>query len=240
MTRSVATGKASVGHFDETVKGLKTSSLIDVIRVDLKINPKKILVVGCGSGLEAGQLAREFGAETVGIDTTEDFDFNHAASAPARLLQMDALDLHFEDESFDFIFSFHALEHIPGPTRALSEMSRVLRKGGTYLIGTPNRSRLIGYIGSARPLHQKIKFNIADLRMRLRGKWSNEQGAHAGFSVDELSGLCRNAFGSVLDVSSNYYLRAYRSKRKLVELLIRTRLNAVAYPCVYVAGCKDA
>lgn len=47
----------------------------------------------------------------------------------------------YPDESFDFVVSSHVLEHIPtvdGP-RFFSEISRILKKGGIAVIGTPNR-----------------------------------------------------------------------------------------------------
>lgn len=39
-------------------------------------------------------------------------------------------DLPFADDSFDFIFSIQALEHIPSPARVLSEIRRTIRSGG--------------------------------------------------------------------------------------------------------------
>lgn len=226
--------------FNEALKSKKTIALLKVIRDELKIEPRRILVVGCGSGLEAGMLAREFQAETYGIDLVEEFDFDHAGSHPAKLLKMDARDLRFEDDHFDFVFSFHALEHIPGPDRALAEMARVLAPGGAYVVGTPNKARLVGYVGSARPLRQKIKFNLMDLGMRLRGKWSNEQGAHAGFTLSELKQLCSTAFGSSQAVSDAYYHRLYASKKGWLDMLTRLGVKSFIYPCVYVAGSKRA
>jgi SAM-dependent methyltransferase len=43
---------------------------------------------------------------------------------------MDAQQLLFRDELFDFVFSLNAFEHIPDPSRALQEISRVLKPGG--------------------------------------------------------------------------------------------------------------
>jgi SAM-dependent methyltransferase len=52
---------------------------------------------------------------------------------------MDALDLRFEDASFDFVVSFGSIEHfggVPGAERALAEISRVLKPGGVAAIST--------------------------------------------------------------------------------------------------------
>lgn len=45
-------------------------------------------------------------------------------------MQMNAVDLKFEDESFDFVFSHDAFEHVGSPEDVLREAMRVVRKGG--------------------------------------------------------------------------------------------------------------
>jgi len=45
--------------------------------------------------------------------------------------------LPFEDNSVDMIFSYHTLEHIPDYLFALSEIYRVLKHGGRFLVGLP-------------------------------------------------------------------------------------------------------
>jgi SAM-dependent methyltransferase len=47
---------------------------------------------------------------------------------------MDAQQLLFRDGLFDFVFSLNAFEHIPDPGRALQEISRVLKPGGTVFL----------------------------------------------------------------------------------------------------------
>ena len=197
---------------------------------------RDVLVVGCGSGAEAAFLSCFFHSKVVGIDVKDGFD--PAAAAEADLRVMDATDLAFGDHSFDLVYSFHALEHIDDPERALSEMQRVLRPGGFYCIGTPNRRRVVGYIGSQTSLANKIRWNLQDLSMRLRGRFRNEYGAHAGFTADELRDACRNAFGEADEVTDGYYRRRYDRGRaaQMVETLISTRTSRFLFPCVYFAG----
>jgi SAM-dependent methyltransferase len=45
--------------------------------------------------------------------------------------------LPFETSSIDLIFSYHTLEHIPDYLFALSEIYRVLKPGGIFLLGVP-------------------------------------------------------------------------------------------------------
>ena len=196
----------------------------------------KTVVCKRASGYEAGILARHFNAETIGIDLCEEFSFDRVGSAPAKLMRMDAQSLDFADEQFDLVFSFHALEHMQNPETALKQMARVLRPGGIFCIGTPNKSRLVGYVGSATTFGEKIRSNWHDWRMRFAGRWDNTKGAHAGFTTNELLGLCRAAFGEANDISGDYYKTLYR--RTTVRKLVVSPLRHIVLPCVYVCGVR--
>jgi SAM-dependent methyltransferase len=55
------------------------------------------------------------------------------------VVNMDALDLRFEDETFDYAVSFSSIEHFGGraqAARGLAEMARVVRPGGVLAIAT--------------------------------------------------------------------------------------------------------
>lgn len=106
----------------------KTVILADLMCQQLNSVPTKILVVGCGKGIEAAVLAQYLGASVTGIDIVT--DFNARAGLFADLRRGDATGMEFADESFDFVYSFHALEHIPDFRAALREMRRVLRPAG--------------------------------------------------------------------------------------------------------------
>jgi SAM-dependent methyltransferase len=226
-------------EFNEKVKGEKTEALIEVLSAFFERKLKNILVVGCGSGREAGMLARAFGADVVGIDLGDDYTFDHQGSAPAKLFFMDAREMTFPCNSFDMVFSFHTLEHIPEPQRALKEMSRVLRSGGIYMVGTPNKSRLIGGFTSPYPLRLKVLWGLQDLHKRLTGQWSNEAGAHAGFTRSELSTYCSTAFGDATDISDLYYRSLYKRRSTAIGAIIKSGLKNIIFPCVYVAGTKS-
>jgi len=208
----------------------KTEALAKLIRRHLG-EPRKILVVACGSGAEAGVLARTFDAETIAFDI-DPSHFDLELAAPATMMTMDAERLAFPDRHFDLVYSFHGLEHFANPQLAIAEMERVAVKG--IVIGTPNKSRLIGYVGSVAPLATKVRWNLADLKARLRGRWSNEAGAHAGFSGAVLEAMCDGSFGDAREVTDEYYARLYPKYRRLLSVLRRSRLSSVVYPSVYV------
>jgi ubiquinone/menaquinone biosynthesis C-methylase UbiE len=52
--------------------------------------------------------------------------------------QSSALELPFEDNSFDVVHSWDFLHHVPDVRKAVSEVSRVLRPGGRYIAVEPN------------------------------------------------------------------------------------------------------
>jgi SAM-dependent methyltransferase len=216
----------------------KTALVADIICKLFGWTPSRVLVVGCGTGREAAQLALSWNAQVTGIDLAPRFDPN--AARCATLLHGDATALDFPDGAFDFVYSYHALEHIPQYRRALHEMQRVLAKDGRYCIGTPNRQRLVGYLGSENvTLGDKLRWNLVDWKARLRGKFRNEFGAHAGFTRSELRRELTEALGPAVDITTSYYLRVYAQKQKYVQWLETFRLASLLFPAVYFAGHRS-
>jgi SAM-dependent methyltransferase len=197
--------------------------------------PSRVLAVGCGDGSEAAVLADLLGCEVVGVDIAD--NFHPDARARVELVVADAAELPFTDSSFDLVFSFHALEHVSRPIEAIGEMRRVVRDVGGLWVGTPNRSRLVGYLGSRdASTRDKIGWNIADWRKRLRGRFRNEYGAHAGFTRSELQALIGARFRIVVDETPAYYELLYPRHRRALSILERLRLAKFVFPAVYFSG----
>lgn len=215
----------------------KTEKIAGVIQ---RIYPGKIerlLVVGCGDGVEAAILARELNAKVIGIDLEGSFDARAAQTVDLRI--GDAMKLEFDAESFDFVFSYHALEHISDPNLALCEMKRVLKKGGGFWIGTPNRTRIVGYIGAKEgTLGEKVRWNLSDYSARLRGQFRNEYGAHAGFSARELQSMLSAVFSVVNNVSDLYFTTIYARYPLAMKAVGTWPFPNVVYPSVYFSGLK--
>lgn len=216
----------------------KTEILADIIHQYVQRSISRLLVVGCGSGIEAAILGRELNASVVGIDLNS--SFNKGASAMADLRQGDATALQFEEGTFDFVFSYHALEHIPDYHKALFEMRRVLTEDGAYCIGTPNRSRLIGYLGSKEATTwQKLKWNCVDWSARARGRFRNEFGAHAGFTRDELQNELMRTLGKGDEITLLYYRRLYPRHEKVINLLEVLGMGSILFPSIYFIGSRN-
>ena len=93
----------------------------------------QVLDVGCGKGHLVKALS-ELGVDAVGIDLNP--NAADVAVVP-RVRTMSAVNLEFGDETFEAVVSFHAIEHIPSIEEALSEMARVVKRGGKVLLVYP-------------------------------------------------------------------------------------------------------
>ena len=51
--------------------------------------------------------------------------------------KVDLLELPFDDQSYDFVFASHVLEHIPNDRQAISEIRRILKPSGVAMLPVP-------------------------------------------------------------------------------------------------------
>lgn len=51
-----------------------------------------------------------------------------------QFLEMNAENLEFEDDSFDTVCISHALHHLASINKVITEMKRVLKKGGNFIL----------------------------------------------------------------------------------------------------------
>ncbi len=97
----------------------------------------RVLDVACGSGATALLLARERGCVTVGVDLGARAIERATAAAGgerASFLLGDAEALPLPDASFDVALSECSLCTFPDKPRAIAELTRVVRPGGTIAI----------------------------------------------------------------------------------------------------------
>ena len=86
----------------------------------------KVLEVGIGTGLSMAAYPSH--CEVTGIDLTADMLEKAQEKADEngwrhfRLLEMDALNLTFPDNSFDYVLSFHVISVVPDPVRMMREI----------------------------------------------------------------------------------------------------------------------
>ncbi len=103
-------------------------------------NGLRVLDVGCGLGDDLVDMARAIGPSgtVTGVDSSEallEIANQNIKNGPENieLVKGDALNLDFEDDSFDRCKTDRTLQHIPDPKMALAEMYRVLKPEGIML-----------------------------------------------------------------------------------------------------------
>ena len=198
------------------------------------------VVIGCGSGDEVVYMRRALlSNRVVGVDMLT--GFSTTARAEGCVAVGDAESLPFQSEGFDFAAAFHSLEHVGDPRSALAEILRVLRPGAWFYMGVPNKSRLVGYLGSFdASTWQKITWNLTDWKARLLGRFENELGAHAGFGRHELIRLLEERFTNVQLLTEEFVRFKYagRLPGPALNLLFAPKIIDYAVPAHYAISQK--
>jgi SAM-dependent methyltransferase len=112
----------------------------------MKLKPNmKVLDAGCGSGAVTRLIARRvFPEEVVGLDMDPLF-----IEEARRLAESEGIenvrfdignieDLEYDDGSFDLSYCRFVLMHLHDPVKAVSELKRVTKKGGSVAAADPD------------------------------------------------------------------------------------------------------
>ena len=125
------------------------------------VGHKSVLEIGCGTGFGASHLSKIASSITAidiwqaGISLCQT---QYRRDGNLNFIAADAVKLPFKSDRFDAVTSIHVIEHI-NPKMVLtylSEIKRVLKRGGVFVVSTPNsRIRLLPFQKPCNPAHQK-------------------------------------------------------------------------------------
>lgn len=114
-------------------------SRLERVIEDLEIPPgAKVLEVGAGTGTSFP--AYPIHCDVTGIDLAPDMlsrarqKIQEKGWTHLKVMKMDALDLEFPDDTFDYIMAFHVVTVVPDPIRMIEEAKRVCKPGGKIVI----------------------------------------------------------------------------------------------------------
>ncbi|WP_010304048.1 class I SAM-dependent methyltransferase [Candidatus Odyssella thessalonicensis] len=157
---------------------------------------KKVLEIGCGLGTMLMNWARN-GAECTGVDlnptsieqSKKRFEL-HGLTADIRL--EDANYLPFDDNQFDYVWSWGVLHHSPNLELSIKELFRVLKPGGGFGIMLYSRESLYQWYMTDYTegfLHREAKF-LSPLELNSRyGDGHREEGNPHTWPVTQKEGL---------------------------------------------------
>lgn len=101
--------------------------------------------------------------------------------------QIDMTNIPFDNNTFDYIFCIHVLEHIPDDRKAMNELYRVLKLGGTAYLCVPLK----------KTFHEDLSIADPKERTRLYGQYDHVRNydfetfrhrlSDAGFNTDIIS-----------------------------------------------------
>jgi len=130
----------------------------------------RVLEVGVGTGLSLGAYPRH--CQVTGVDLAPEM-LEQAQEKITRngwrhlqVIEMDALNLKFADNTFDYVMAFHVVSVVPDAGRLMREVLRVSKPGATVAIINHFRSRnriLAALDSSIEPLTRRLGWHTLSL-----------------------------------------------------------------------------
>lgn len=111
----------------------------EIVRQVEAAEGENILDIGCGNGNILKTLTGRRPGNYYGVDLSPAMIGEAKKRLPegVNLQIADVVNLPFADQSFDILLCNASFHHYEEPDKAISEMHRVLRPGGTLILGDP-------------------------------------------------------------------------------------------------------
>ena len=121
------------------VQRLHEAALME--RLGGRVEGGRVLEIGCGRGVGTEIIFERFGAgEVHAFDVDPDMVAQarrRLSEYPANLLTLfegDAAAIEVEEHSYDAVFDFGIIHHVPAWQRAVAEVARVLKPEGRFFL----------------------------------------------------------------------------------------------------------
>lgn len=131
---------------------------------------RDVLDAGCGVGYGTAYLA-ETARRVVGVDRSEEavaYARRRYGRANVEFAVGDLLELDAGADTFDVVCCFETIEHLPDQERFLSQVRRVLRPGGTFVVSTPQADSTTE--APENPFHER-ELSQQDFELLLRDQF---------------------------------------------------------------------
>ncbi len=134
----------------------------------------------CGCGWTTFRIAK-VANKVIGIDICEEaikIAEGKYSAQNITYLKMNALSMEFKEDTFDTVVSLESIEHFDkySVDRYLSEIKRVLRRGGIFVGSTPRaRTFIHEYLYLKRNKYHKKLYNKNSLKVLLSRYFKNVQ-----------------------------------------------------------------
>lgn len=187
---------------------------------------KKVLDIGCGSGIDAMEFARN-GADVTAVDITQNalnltLELMKETRTMFQVRLASADNLPFSDNTFDLIYSFGVLHHIPNIRDTLREVKRVLKPGGSIMVMLYHKDSLlyaysIMYLHGIKPKDQLFDEAVIRSEIALTSMYSerNEGCPYTkAYTKDEARIQFGRYFGE-LELSVHYNVLDLPGQRKV-------------------------
>ena len=155
---------------------LYNEHLARYIFAEVFVAGKRVLDAGCGSGYGTARLA-EKAKLVVGVDNSAEaigYAREHYTRPKVVFLYGDCERLPFDRGAFDVIVSFEVIEHLARQEEFLTEVKRVLRPAGLFVLSTPNRIYYSEEREQENPYHHR-EFSREELRGELGRHFAHVQ-----------------------------------------------------------------
>ena len=185
------TEETLMDHDQDHFGGLEANELL-IARAGIQAH-HRVLDLCSGMGGPARYLAHRIGCQVVGLDLTE--SRLESARRLTRRVGLDrlvsfqrgnALELPFENESFDIVIGQEAWCHVPDKDRLIAQCTRVLKQGGVIAFTDILRTQQLSPEETAR---LELEMTFSDLGSIERYRALLTQSAHTLLACEDLGAL---------------------------------------------------